>query len=235
MWKTITAIFRGRAARAEQTLETENAALILEQKIREADAGHASAKRALAALIARSKTDRMALEALNKRAEDLEVRTRQAVSQGKAGLAEDAANLLADLENERAVRTNALTKAEEKADRLRLAIEKTDRRLIDLRQGLITAKSIEAERGAMRNLKGSLSANSAISEGEGVLKRLVESDDPVAEVEALEEIEQGLSGEAVFDRLADAGIGSATKIRAQDILSRISDELAAGPPAPQSS
>ena len=220
MWKTITAIFLGRTARAEQTLETQNAALIIEQKIREAEAGHNAAKRGLAALIARSKSERKALNIVETRIADLTSRTRAAVEAGKEKLAADAATLLAELENEQALRQRTLASAEEKSERMRLAIEKTQRQLVDLQQGLITAKSIEAERNAIRHVKGDISANSAIREGEAVLKRLLASEDQIEEIEALEEIEADLSGKNVIDRLADAGFGKATKVRAEDVLAR---------------
>jgi len=50
MFKTMRAVFLGTLGRAEQALETDNAAIIIEQKIREAEVGHGSAKRGLAAL-----------------------------------------------------------------------------------------------------------------------------------------------------------------------------------------
>ena len=67
MFKTLRTIFLGKAARAEQDLETANAAIIIEQKIREAEAGHATAKRGLASLITRSKSENKALIVLENR------------------------------------------------------------------------------------------------------------------------------------------------------------------------
>ena len=224
MFKIMRTIFLGKAARAEQALETQNAAIIIEQKIREAEAGHAMAKRGLASLIARSKSERKALAALEGRISDLESRTRAALAAGKDALAHDAATLLATLENEKAVRERSLVASDDKAERIRLAIEKTHRQLIDLRQGLITAKSIEAERHAVRNLKGDISAHSAIAEGEAVLKRLLGSPDPVETIEALEEIEADLSGDTVIDRLSEAGFGKSDKVQAADILERLKAE-----------
>jgi len=224
MFKTLRTIFLGRAARAEEELETAHAAIIIEQKIREAEAGHAMAKRGLASLIMRSKSESRALEVLEKRMADLEDRTRKALEAGKEGLAHDAAALLAQLENERNVRERSLLGSNEKAERMRLAIEKTHRQLIDLRQGLITAKSIESERRAIAYIKGDISAHSAIAEGEAVLKRLLGSPDPVDAIEALEEIEADLSGDSVMNRLAEEGFGDNGKVKASDILERLKAE-----------
>jgi len=224
MFKTLRTIFLGRAARAEQELETANAAIIIEQKIREAETGHAIAKRGLASLITRSKSETKALDVLDGRMKDLEMRTRGALAEGKEALAQDAARLLADLENERNLRERTLMSSREKAERMRLAIEKTHRQLIDLRQGLITAKSIESERNAIGHIKGDLSAHSAIAEGEAVLKRLLDNPDPIDAMEALEEIEAGLSGGSVIERLDEAGIGKSDKVQAKDILDRLKAE-----------
>lgn len=225
MFKTLRTIFLGKAARAEEELETAHAAIIIEQKIREAEAGHAMAKRGLASLITRSKSESRALDVLEKRMADLEDRTRKALAAGKDGLAHDAAALLAQLENERNVRERSLTGSKEKAERMRLAIEKTHRQLIDLRQGLITAKSIESERKAIGHLKGDISAHSAIAEGEAVLKRLLGSPDPVDAIEALEEIEADLSGDTVMNRLAEQGFGDNGRVKANDILDRLRSEI----------
>jgi len=164
----------------------------------------------LASLITRSKSETKALDVLEGRIKDLEARISEALATGKEALAQDAAKLLANLENERNLRDRTLMSSQEKAERMRLAIEKTHRQLIDLRQGLITAKSIEAERKAI---------------GHTVLKRLLDNPDPIDAMEALEELEAGLSGESVIDRLSDAGIGTSDKVQAKDILARLKAEI----------
>ncbi|MEL7487111.1 MAG: PspA/IM30 family protein, partial [Pseudomonadota bacterium] len=204
-------------------------AIIIEQKIRDAETGHGAAKRGLAALVARIKTEKKALDAVEVRIRDLDERTRLAVEAGKEQLAFDAAKLLAELENERTVRRRALATAEEKADRMRLALERTQRQLVDLQQGLITARSIETERAAYRNMQGDLSAHGALRDGEAVLKRLLESADPAAEIDALEEVEADLSGDAVVDRLAEAGFGPGQKVRPEDVLARFQNKTPSEP------
>ena len=220
MFKTLQTIFLGRMGRAEQALETENAAIIIEQKIREADAAHMNAKRGLATLITRTKSERRALARIDQRLADLNPRIEAALSAKKQDLALDAAKLCAELENEKATRLQTLENSQEKADRIRLHIEKTQRRLIDLRQGLHTAQSIETERRAISQMRGNLSANSAIQEGEAVLGRLLASEDPTQIMETYDQINAELSGETVIDRLTEAGFGPSTKVRAEDILAR---------------
>ncbi len=220
MFKTLQTIFLGRIGRAEQALETENAAIIIEQKIRDADAAHMSAKRGLATLITRTKSERKALARIDQRLADLNPRIEAALTAKKQDLALDAAKLCAELENEKATRLRTLESSQEKADRIRLHIEKTQRRLVDLRQGLHTAQSIETERRAMSQMRGTLSANSAIQEGEAVLGRLLASDDPTQIMESYEQINAELSGDTVIDRLTEAGFGPSNKVRPQDVLAR---------------
>ena len=227
MQKTLTTIWLGRAGRAEARLETDNAALIIEQKIREAEAGHESAKRGLARLIARARSEERALATLAKRIDDLSGRTREAVEAGRKQLALEAATLVADLENERATREATLVSTQDRIERVRLAVEKTQRQLIDLRQGLITARGMERERDAVRRMQGSASARSALREGEAVLARLLASDDPVEVVDALDEIEADLSGASTERRLAEAGFGAPLKTRAEDVLARVQSKTEA--------
>lgn len=227
MFRTVKTIFLGRAVRAEQALETENAAIIIEQKLREAETGHVLAKRGLATLITRCKTEQKALEVIDTRIADLESRIAGAVDAGKQELAMDAAKVLADLENERTLRTNTITRTQEKIDRIRLNVEKTHRRLIDLRQGMITAKAIETERRTIKEMRGDLTASSAIAEGEAVLSRLLGSDDPIDALETYDEIDAQLTGRHVVDRLAEAGFGAPTKVTPEDVLARFKAQKSA--------
>ena len=224
MFKTMRAIFLGRAAREVQSLETQNAAIIIEQKIREAQAGQAMAKRGLAALLTRVKSETKCLAAIEGRINDLEGRIKAALSADQDQLAYDGAKLLAELENERIVRQQTLASADEKSARIRLVIEKTHRQLIDLQQGLITARAVETERRAIKSIKGDLSAASALAEGEAVLKRLLQSPDPIDEIEALEQIEADLSGDNIIEKFSQAGFGKSAKIRPEDILARFKTE-----------
>ena len=205
-----------------ERLETENAALIIEQKIREAEHAHGGAKRALAALIVKIGSEEKALAILDNRISDLTDRTRKALQDDKEELAQDGAAVIAQLENEREVRQNTLATSRTKAERMRLAIERTHRQLIELRQGLITAQSLEKERRALSgSYSQSASARSAIREGEAVLSRLLNSEDPIALDETLDQIDADLSGDTITQRLSDAGYGAPLKTRAEDVLERL--------------
>lgn len=230
MLKTLKAVLAGRSVQVERTLEIQNATTIIDGKILEAEHGQAQAKRALASLITRSKAEDKALEALDRRISDLEPRIVQALEAGQNKLAEDAAHVLATLENEKRLRTETLYQTREKAARLKLALEKTHRQLIDLKQGLVMAQAIESERAAFRQIKGDFNARSAIREGDAVLQRLLQADDSIDMMDSLDEIEAELTGDSVIDKMAQAGFGDPIKVRGADILARIKADLSKFPP-----
>lgn len=232
MYRTLKSIFQGKGLHAEQNLETRNAALIIHQKISEAEAGHASAKRGLAALVVNIRSEEKALTLLNDQITDLTERTRQALAKENGALAREAAVLVAQLEDERILRQNTLVNSRSKAERVRLAIERNHRQLISLRQGLITAQSIERERASIAGIHSyggkprQQSVSGSIREGEAVLSRLLKSEDPVALDTVLSEVEDDLTGQTVMNRLADAGCGPALKTRPEDVLQRLCGEAA---------
>jgi phage shock protein A len=104
---------------------------------------------------------------------------------------------------------------------MRLSVEQAHRRIVDLNQGMISARAIDASRKAQSRLNRSIGRTSSINEAEELLARINESSDPFEEAAILDEIDGQLRHEAIRDRLADAGHGPATKVRAQDVLARL--------------
>ena len=62
MFKTLTTLFKAQSHQVEEALIDANAAAILSQKISEAEAGHAEAKRLLATMIAQVKNQHQAAQ-----------------------------------------------------------------------------------------------------------------------------------------------------------------------------
>jgi phage shock protein A len=221
MFSTLMAIARGRANRARDDLENSNATVILEQKIREAQCGHDKAKRALATLILREKNETRALSALKARIDDLEGRTREALSSGMEDLAQEAANALAELETEKCARDKALKRTGFSGQRLRLMIEKCQRRLMELQQGLIAARSLDDERVSARSMQGDIAGVAALVEGEAVLDRLLNRPDSVDEMEVLDQLNAELNGDDLVERLSEHGLGAPVRSRGEDVLDRL--------------
>ncbi|MGV3491489.1 MAG: PspA/IM30 family protein [Devosia sp.] len=221
MLNVLKTLLRGASARAEEQLTDHFAIDLIEQKIRESEGALALAKSTLAALIIRQRNERSVLTRLDGQVADLEDRARTALAAGREDLAADAASAIADLENERTVRQQTLEQLSDRVNRTQAAVERANRRIIDLRQGMISARAVDAERKAQKSLNRSIGNTAAIREAEDLIARVVNGPDPFAESEVLDEIDAGLDGTGIRDRLGDAGFGSKTRVRADDVLARL--------------
>lgn len=221
MLNVLKTLFLGASARAEEQLTDHFAIDLIEQKIRESEQALSLAKTTLAALIIRQRNEQQTLTRLETQIADLETRARQALAAGREDLATEAANAIANLENERAVRQSTLAQLADRVARTQAAVEKANRRIIDLRQGMISARAADAERKAQKSLNRSIGSTTSIREAEELIARVVNGPDPFAESEVLDEIDAGLSQTGIRDRLGEAGFGDKTKVRADDVLARL--------------
>ncbi|RJT39204.1 PspA/IM30 family protein [Mesorhizobium waimense] len=221
MLSLIRTLLDGASAKAEDRLKDQFAVDLLAQRIRDAEAGLASAKQTLASLIVRQRAEQASLDQLDRRIADLEERTRSALAAGNEPLARDGAGAIAELENEREVRRATVRSLVEKTLRMRMSLEQAHRRIVDLNQGMISARAIDAEQKAQRRLNRSIGRTASLNEAEALLARIRERSDPFEEASILDEIDAGLSQEAIRSRLEDAGHGPSTKVRAQDVLDRL--------------
>jgi phage shock protein A len=232
MFDLLSTLMRGANARAVETVTDAFAVDLIDQKVREAEAGVAGAKRALAALILRQRTEQQAHDALRARIAALEDRVRKALAADDRALAAEGAAAIADMENELAQRTEVVSRLGDRVHRLRLSVEKAHRRVIDLRQGAVTARAFDLERRSQRGINRAVQG-SAIDEAEALIKRVVDQDDPFAEAEIAEEIDASLSNRATEDRLAAAGFGPRTRVLAEDVLLRLRGPEASAEPRDQ--
>jgi phage shock protein A len=220
MFELLTTLIKGTNAKAVETATDIFAIDLITQKIREAEAGVNNAKQALASLIMRQRAEQKALDMLRTRKGTMEDRVRQALTAGNEALAMEGATALAQIENEETSRAETVARLNERVERLRGSVEKAHRRVIDLRQGAITARAIDVERKSQKRINKALGA-SAIEEAEALIRRVADQDDPLAQSDILEEIDSSLSHKTTEDKLAEAGFGPATKVRAEDILARL--------------
>ncbi|RVC78330.1 PspA/IM30 family protein [Mesorhizobium sp. M4A.F.Ca.ET.022.05.2.1] len=221
MLSLIRTLLDGAGTKAEDRLKDQFAVDLLAQRIRDAEAGLACAKQTLASLIVRQRAEQASLDQLDRRIADLETRTRSALAAGAGALAHDGASAIAELENEREVRRGTVHSLTEKTLRMRLSLEQAHRRIVDLNQGMISARAIDAEQKAQRRLNRSIGRTASLNEAEALLARIRERSDPFEEASILDEIDAGLSQEAIRGKLEEAGHGPSTKVRAQDVLERL--------------
>ncbi len=223
MFDTLRTLFRWNAVNAEEMLIDRNAVALLEQKIRDADTAQRQGKQTLAALMARRKADMRNQAGLETRLADLESRAGEAIEGNREDLAMRAAAAIAELENERAARQQAIDHVETEVADLRTSLERTERRLVELRQGLIVARSSDRARRARSALsRNQLGTASAVSDAERLLKRVLERSDEDREIsDALADVEREFSGDAIRDTLEEGGFGTSTRVRADDVMARL--------------
>lgn len=222
MFGTLKTLMIGANARAEEHVRQVYSIELIEQKIREAQDGLKSAKYALAGLIQRARSEERLIATLNTRVIDLMARAGEAMAAGREDMAAQAAQAVADMENEIDVRRETLSRLESRILRLRASVETANRRIIDLKQGAIAAKAVKREHDVQSRLGRTLTQDSAIDEADALIKSVLGRDDPLEQREILNEIDQDLSHEGVADRMAAAGFGTASKTTAADVLKRFS-------------
>lgn len=221
MFGTLRTLINGANARAEEQLRDIYSIELIEQKIREATTSLKAAKVSLAGLIQRKRSEERQADALKTRISDLVTRTKEAVKADEDALAMEAANAIATMENELVVRQETIQRLETRVMRLEGSVETAHRRLIDLKQGAIAAKSVRREQTLQSRLghSGGLSTG-AMDEAEELIAQVMNRDDPFEKSEILREIDADLNHDTVADRMAAKGLGASTKTTAADVLAR---------------
>lgn len=223
MFGTLKTLMTGANARAEEKVRDTYSIELIEQKIREAQAGLQAAKATLANLIQRSRAETRQIEALDARAKVMMDRAKAALQGGREDMANEAAQAIAEMENELILRRETASRLETRVIRLRQSVETTNRRIIDLRQGAIAAKAVRQEQSIQKRLNTTLAGQSPIGEAEELIEQVLSRDDPFEQSEILREIDSGLSRDDIGARLADAGFGPTTKTTAKDVLKRLAE------------
>lgn len=221
MFRTLKTLFDGANARAEERVRTTYSIELIDQKIREGTQGLKAAKATLAGITQRQRSEERQIAQLNLRITDLEKRAREALEAKREDLAGEAAEAIAQLENERCLRQATADKLEARAIRLQSRVEAVNRRILDLRQGAIAARAARAEAGIHRGLTTTLAGQDSLSEAEELIAGVMGEDDPFEQAEILAEIDAGLDKTDVADRMADAGFGGKTKADRESVLERL--------------
>ena len=145
MITTFRTLFAGANARAEDRLRDVYAIELIDQKIRETEAQVHAAKSTLASLLQRKRSEQKLLDMLRTRIASMMDRARSAMEAGQDALAQEAAQAIAEMENEVTVRQGTIDRLDTQVTRLQSTVEAGHRRVIDLKQGEIAAKAAESE------------------------------------------------------------------------------------------
>lgn len=226
MFKTLSTLIAGVNARSEDRVRDAFAIELIDQKIREAETSLKAAKATLASLIQRQRSEERQRDALKGRIKDMMNRAQSALDSGRDELAGEAAQAVAQMENELNIRIETCNRLDQKVIRLRNSIEAGHRRIIDLKQGAIQARAVRREQAIQSKLNSSIGHTSNVEEAEELIKRVMGRDDPFEQSEILREIDRDLGHETLQDRMADQGFGPATRTTADDVLARLKKKSA---------
>jgi len=221
MFSTLKTLMDGANARADDRLKDVYAIELIEQRIREADANLSAGKMTLATLIQRKRSEEKLVAKLDARIVDLTVRANEALASDRNDLAEHAAQAIADMENERRIRQETIDALVSRIGQLQMSIEAAHRRLVDLKQGAITARAVRREQKTQARLNKTLAGTSAADEAETLIRRVVDQSDPFEQSQILRDIDRGLSGHDIAQTLEAEGFGAATKSTAASVLDRL--------------
>jgi len=221
MFGTLRTLVIGANARAEDHVRDAFAIELIDQKIRESEAALRAAKGTLASMIQRQKSEQRQFDGLQKRIVDLTTRAQAALDADNETMASEAANAVATMENERAVRQDTLTRLDAKVMRLRGSVEAGHRRIIDLKQGALQAKSVNAEAKMQSKLRSTITAGSSAEEAQDMIARVLQRDDPFEQAQILDDINGDLDASNLTDRMAQAGFGDATRVTGSAVLDRL--------------
>jgi phage shock protein A len=222
MLKTFKTLIIGANARAEDRVKDAFAIELIDQKIRETEGQLKAAKATLASLMQRQRSEKRLSDALATRIMTMTTRAREALDADRDDLATQAAEAIATMENEARLRHDTLDRLEVQTTRLRSSVEAGHRRIIDLKQGAITARAIRREQQMQGRLRATIGNTSSADEAEELIARVVSGDDPFEGAQILAGINADLNYDSLDDKLAAQGFGPATKTTAKDVLKRLS-------------
>ena len=211
-------------SRAKDRVRDAFAIELIDQKIRESEAALKTAKATLAGLIQRQRSEARSLDALTARITDMTARARAALTAGNDALAAEAASALAQMHNEATQRRATCDRFDQKVLRLRASVEAGHRRIIDLRQGAVQARAVKREQDMQMRLHRH-GGDTSVAEAEEMIARVLGRDDPFEQAEILSDIDRDLSHDGLADRMADAGLGAATRITAASVLADLKSTL----------
>ena len=222
MLAKLSALFRGTAHEAGQSVVDANALKILDQEIRDADNAQGKARDDLAGLVARRRMAENEMKSFGDQIGKYESSARTALGQGKTDLAREVATRIAELETEIGNRGPLIENMKTAEARLRKAIATTDQRIETLRREIDIVKVNDSVQKAQTSVAlQSAGAQSRIGSAADSLQRIKQRQAINEEkLRAGQELEDRRTGADLDAKLKEAGIlpGHAS---ADDVLARL--------------
>ena len=109
----------------------------------------------------------------------------------------------------------------EKITKLQNSVTATHRKIVELKQGAIAAQAVHREAQLLHTISPKGGSITATQEAQELIDRVLGQEDRFETATILGEIDQGLDGDNLSDRMAAQGFGPSTKTTPDDILARL--------------
>ena len=220
MIKQIRTLIRGRLFEAQEAVVDRNAAVLLDQQIRDAAGDIQSARRAVAVATAQNEQEKSRRAVVVSRIADLEARTMAALEKGHDVLAREAADAIIQLEADRDTSEKAEAQFTASIGKLKSLVRAAEARLQELQRG----QRITRATGQVQKLNSLIHGvgSASLDEAEQTLARLSERQmrNDIA-TSVLRELDGTRNTASVLEKLADAGCGAPLRVSADEILGRL--------------
>jgi phage shock protein A len=222
IWAKMMTALRGGVNEAGESLVDSQALRILDQEVRDAGEDLKRSKDSLAEIIARQKLAEQKCAALQKKVSEHEGYAIKALEKGDEVLATEVAEQIAGFDNQLQQEQEAGQHYQEQADRLRTAIQQTERNLKRLKQQVDTVKATENVQRAQAAVSERHSGSeSKMRTAMDSLERIKEKQAlKSAQMAAAEELAAETSEVSLQAKLEKAGIAPSGH-SASDVLDRL--------------
>ncbi len=193
---------------------------ILGQQVRDAAASVRCAQKAVALVKAQKEQEKQRSVKISIMITDLEARACAALEKSADHLAREAADAIAELEDDHAASLKAQAAFGAEITRLTASLRQAQARLRELQRGqrVVTARDQVHKVGK----RVSLSGQGALSEAEGTLAKIEDHQKTVGLADAAyADLTVSNNPADIVERLADAGCGPSTQTTADDVLARL--------------
>ncbi|MCF4123972.1 PspA/IM30 family protein [Methylobacterium sp. SyP6R] len=221
MLNLLSTLVRGAAARAAEDLHDQHAFLILEQQLRDAAAALDDSRRTLGRAIAQEAADARKQDALATRMAALEASAVAALAGGREDLAQEAAEALAEMEEEAQALATTRTAYGAEVAALRRAVRKGTRHFAELERGQRIARATDAVRRLRARRGQGMGSPAALAEAQATLRRLREAQAADAASDEALTIIEAAAPESLCERLEEAGFGPRARPSAGSVMERL--------------
>lgn len=234
VFSKVLTMLRGNLREIGQSIVDGNASTIYEQEIVEASAHVATAKHDLTAVMAKEMQAGREIERLRAELQKYEELAVQALQKDEAGLAEEVAARVADLEVALAEQEDARAQYAAHVARLKDMIRTAEATLREHERQLAMAKTTESVYKATATISQNMGASgSKLMSAKESLERIRQRHQDLADrMQAAEVLEGEFGSKALENKLAQAGIGERANRKAE-VMARL--QARARPSAPDRS